>query len=85
MSAVRIAVGVARMPASDEGATMHPRTVFAHVIFALVLLLVEASSSFAFDKAKLETFFTTNSCKYCDLTEADMSRTTLLFLALAVR
>ena len=29
MNTVRSAVGVARLPASDGGATMHPRTVFA--------------------------------------------------------
>ena len=42
-------------------------------IHFLISILLACSLSYAADAAKLEIFMTTNSCKYCDLTDANFA------------
>jgi predicted Co/Zn/Cd cation transporter (cation efflux family) len=54
---------------SKELAAVQLKTWFSSAGIAMALFIAGAGWGLAFDKAKLDTFLTTNACKYCDLTE----------------
>ncbi|MBM3543532.1 MAG: pentapeptide repeat-containing protein, partial [Alphaproteobacteria bacterium] len=56
-----------------NAAAVRLKTCLSPTGLAIAFFFAGAGLGFAFDKAKLDTFLTTNACKYCDLTGADLS------------